>query len=378
MQRFSEVCKMNKNKRTTQVYNGPERSAKIQPVNLHRSQNETKGEPRQFRTLRLSITGHCNLSCVYCKPDKHSALAELSHNGFTPASVLLERLRPLVQDGPIRKVRLTGGEPLLYPQAELVKLIRGISGMNAGVWLTTNGILLAPRIQALADAGLRGANISLDALEPAVFRRIAKGGNPGRVVSSIDAALETGIEVKINATVMRGLNESQIIPLLEFALQRKALLRYIELMKMGPLKNMHEQYFFSREEILTMISQAGLPEALERKTGATANYWRVGLNGGASGVFGIISSHSDSFCADCDRLRMDEKGRLYGCLSSEQFVEWGTEGLAARERDLNAASSLDGSPLDMQRKTKDVLAEAMEHKSERFTESSLEMIRIGG
>ncbi len=301
---------------------------------------------RTFRTLRLSLTSSCNLACTYCvdgdyRPAKTDVL---------PATHFIQLIKEIHQISPLQTVRLTGGEPLLYkPIAELVAGLKGL-GIKR-ISLTTNGALLERNLPALTQAGLNSINISLDAVEPEVYKKISRRNNLDQVLAGIAQAARTNLEVKLNATVMAGTNENQVLPLLDYARAQGVVLRYLELMNMGYL---HGQKFdlYTQEQILEQISARGSLQRLPRKKSATANYWLT--HQGQS--FGIIANHSEPFCFDCDRLRIDSKGRIYGCLSSN-------EGLSPAEN--GSMSELLGRALGQKQTT-------------RFQGSTLSMIDIGG
>jgi cyclic pyranopterin phosphate synthase len=210
----------------------------------------------------------------------------------------------------LESVRLTGGEPTLYKELpELIYLLKeaGIPKVS----LTTNGRLLKKRYKELVNAGLDSVNVSLDSLEEDTFQKINRTSNVSFVLEGIDAILQTGIEVKINSTIMKGFNDNQILPILDWARERNVVVRYLELMKMGHLFHSHEQYFFSEENILRTIQAKYELVEIGRGKSSTCNYWKIS-NGGK---VGIISNHTKPFCSDCDRLRMDQLGNIYGCLS---------------------------------------------------------------
>jgi cyclic pyranopterin phosphate synthase len=206
-------------------------------------------------------------------------------------------------------VRVTGGEPLLYPP--LPELIAEIKGAGIGrVTVTTNGFLLKKRLPELLHAGLDAVNISLDATTRRGFEEITGGRSLSGVVEGIDAAAASGLLTRINSTIMRGMNDSEILPLLCFAKERGVTLRYIELMSMGPLRGDLSARIVTKDEIVKIIESEYPVWPIERSPGETAQYYDAG-----GYRFGIIQNASDPFCRDCDRLRLDSQGVLYGCLS---------------------------------------------------------------
>ena len=311
---------------------------------------------RTFRTLRVSLLQHCNLGCVYCvagEDDLKQANAS-PVGGSLAVDELLAIIRRLHGQLGLDHVRLTGGEPLLYHG--LAALIRGIRDAGiASVRMTTNGFLLERQAAPLKAAGLEALNVSLDAVDEEVFFRMSRRHGAMRIIRGIDAALQAGLSVKINAVVMRGINDGEILPLLDLAISRGIPIRFLEVMAMGHLHEDADRYLFPQDEILGVIGSRHRLEPLQRAESATARYWRTE----DGHVFGIIANESEPFCRDCDRLRLDSSGRIYGCLSSNQPL---------------------GLDLDEgEEEWRDKLQRALSQKQAlRFTGSDLSMLRIGG
>ena len=221
--------------------------------------------------------------------------------------------------------------------------------------LTSNGFLLERLALPLKEAGLQSVNVSLDAVEEDIFFLMSKRNDVQRILNGIDAAISAGLQVKINAVVMKGINENQIIPLLAFAFERNIRIRFLEIMAMGYLHDNADRYLFTQEEILNTIRQQFNVKKIERATASTANYWKT-----ADGkVFGIIANESEPFCHDCNRLRLDSSGNIYGCLSSNHPI--------ALSQDDNEAALISK------------LQQAMAQKQAvKFTGSELSMLHIGG
>ena len=174
---------------------------------------------------------HCNLACVYCVSGEDELLrADVAGEGRSlQADELLQMIRRLHQQLKLTNVRLTGGEPLLYPG--LASLIAGIRELGVqSVRLTTNGFLLERQAALLRKAGLEAINVSLDAVDEAVFFQMTRRHSAGRVISGIDAALEAGLDVKLNAVMMKGVNDQELLPLLDLAISRGLRIRFLELM----------------------------------------------------------------------------------------------------------------------------------------------------
>jgi cyclic pyranopterin phosphate synthase len=182
--------------------------------------------------------------------------------------------------------------------------------------MTTNGIKLEELVSPLKDAGLNSINVSLDAVDSDTYYRISRRKNLCSVLSGIKKALDGGIDVKINCTIVKGINETQIIPVLEYGAAQKIVVRFLELMKMGHLFDSHFRYYFSENEILNTIAKKYSFKRLKRIPSSTSEYWITNENQ----KFGIIANHSSPFCYDCDRIRMDSYGNIYGCLSVAQKI----------------------------------------------------------
>ena len=219
----------------------------------------------------------------------------------------------LIETAGIKKVRLTGGEPLLSNKFDLVATQINQLGLN-DVSITTNGQLLPRKIKVISESGFRRVNVSLDTLNAAYFRQIARSGDLETVLRGIQMLQEVGISVKINMVPMRGHNDDQILPMLDYCLENNIELRFIELMKMGHLQNNQEfnSQFFGLEDILTLIGTAHQFKQIESPKDSTAvRYCVENL-----GRFGIIANESAPFCEGCNRLRLSANARIYGCLSS--------------------------------------------------------------
>lgn len=270
---------------------------------------------RRFEKLRISLLNTCNFSCVYCVSDsagsayQHVVPAAKEEQLDTDAFVsLIEAVHKLTG---LKSIRLTGGEPLLYMQ--LIPLIEKIKSIGIDdIRLTTNGYYLKQCANDLKAAGIKSVNVSVDAIDLDLFRKISRHNQPQRVFEGIDAALNAGLKLKLNAVIMRGRNESQIIPLLEYASEMGVVIRYLELMKMGHLYHSQNDLFYPESEILDTIRQQYPIEKLQHTQSETAHYW----NAGGIRIFGVIANESTPFCHDCNRLRMDSNGYFYGCLSN--------------------------------------------------------------
>ncbi|MGE5314357.1 MAG: GTP 3',8-cyclase MoaA [Acidobacteriota bacterium] len=314
---------------------------------------------RSFRTLRVSLTNACNFGCVYCVNGLDQGGINRIGAASRPAlgsDELAQIVVALHRILDFKTVRLTGGEPTLYEG--LIPFIGALTSNGIRtIRMTTNGFLLRQKAKALARAGIGAINVSLDAVDPGVFAAVSRRSLLPQVLEGIDAARDAGIEVKLNAVIMRGLNEDQIIPLLEYASARAMQLRYLELMRMGHFYSDHfDRYFFPMQEILDTIRTRHTLSPLVREPSATATRWKC--DDGT--VFGIIANESEPFCSDCDRLRLDSFGTIYGCLSEEKSEYVG---------------DIAGDVPALEEK----LRQALAHKQPlKFKGSSLAMISIGG
>jgi cyclic pyranopterin phosphate synthase len=271
---------------------------------------------RSFKKLRVSLTHECNYACVYCSygyksEEKPSYLKTNQLRKVLPASELTEIIKNIHSLLQLKAVRLTGGEPLLYPRIKsIIEAIRDMGILNIG--MTTNGHLLQSKVKELHEAGLQSVNISLDALSEDRFTQMSRFPGLSRVLASIDATLDLGLNIKLNTVIVAGRNEQEILPLLDFSMRKNIVIRFLELMPMGPLHKTMNGMFFSKYHILEVIRSLYTITELPRETSSTADYW--GING--KKAFGIIANDSSPFCSDCNRLRLDNYGNLYGCLSS--------------------------------------------------------------
>lgn len=258
------------------------------------------------RKLRLSLTDRCNFRCRYCMP---SEPVWLPRKERLTNEELFRMARLFVQQG-ITQFRLTGGEPLLRPDLETI--VEQLSGLRASglerLSMTTNAALLADRAQALVNAGIDDFNISLDALDGDAFQRLT-GAELEPVLVGIEAAIATGVSVKINTVVMRGYNDHQLLPLLEWAMAKQLPLRFIEYMPLDEPGRWQRETVLDEDEVLAILRSRYRVEKLQRSSDPASPYLVDGHYD-----LGIISTVSYPFCSSCDRLRLTAKGELYTCL----------------------------------------------------------------
>lgn len=275
------------------------------------------GLGRAITYLRVSVTEQCNLACVYCKP--RTGVAERAQPPAMSRNEVVQLVKVFTSLG-IRKVRLTGGEPLL--RRDLETIIAGISPEVEGrVHLTTNGLHLARKARALRDAGLAGVNVSLDAADAASFARLTGKNRLGKVLAGLEAARSVGLKTKLNAVVLRGWNEDQILPLTRLAQAGGFQVRFIEFMPYQG-NGWGQDQFMPAAEILRTI-QEGLGSELEEEPvlGLEEGPARLFRIPGSTGKVGVISTLSADFCDRCNRVRLTSQGALKACLFGNQPVD---------------------------------------------------------
>lgn len=272
--------------------------------------------------LRVSLVDRCNLRCSYCMPAE--GLAWLPREELLMTSELVRLIRIGVERLGIRTVRLTGGEPLLRPDLEelleRLSTLRTPDGAKPGFALTTNGIGLARRASALRAAGLNRINISLDTLDAAVFKRLTRRDRHADVLAGIDAALNAGLApVKINAVLMRGVNDHEAPDLVAWAQRRGVQLRFIEQMPLDAQHSWRRDEMVTAEEIHARVAEHFLlvedPADRAARGSAPAELFRVA---GSDQRIGIIAAVTRPFCGACDRVRLTADGQLRNCLFARQ------------------------------------------------------------
>lgn len=284
------------------------------------------GMGRPLRDLRLSVIDQCNLRCTYCMPRETFGpdYPFLRANQRLSFDQMVEVASAFADLG-VGKIRLTGGEPLLRRGIEslIERLARltTLEGQPMEIALTTNGVLLADKARALRDAGLTRVTVSLDALDDAVFRRMADADVPvARVLEGIAAASAAGLApVKVNAVIERGVNEHQILPLVRYFKGTGVTLRFIEFMDVGGASSWSSGKVVTAQEVRALVASAYplQPLAGGRDGGTSVDFAHA--DGG--GRLGFIASVSQPFCGDCSRARVSSDGRLYTCLFATQGLD---------------------------------------------------------
>ncbi len=326
---------------------------------------------RPLRDLRVSVTDRCNFRCGYCMP------REVFGEGyeFLPRRAILRfeeihRVVRIFAELGVKKVRLTGGEPLLrHDLPQLVSMLAGVEGIELA--LTTNGALLPKYAGALADAGLRRVTVSLDSLDEETFQAINDAEFPvAQVLEGIEAAERAGLDpIKINAMVRRGVNEDAIVDLARHFRGTGHVMRFIEFMDVGSSNKWRPEDVFSGADIVQRITDEFPAEPIEPAyRGEVARRWRYA---DGEGEFGVITSVTQPFCGDCTRARLSAEGILYTCL----FASEGTD-----LRDTLRSGSSD-------EKLRGLLADTWRRREDRYSElrfvegkpvSRIEMSYIGG
>ncbi|HEY5770254.1 MAG TPA: GTP 3',8-cyclase MoaA [Terrimicrobium sp.] len=261
--------------------------------------------------LRISVTDRCNERCLYCMPEGYKGWAQKADH-LTADEII--RVAGAACGLGFKKFRLTGGEPCI--RKDLVSIAAGIS-RYAGVQslgVSTNGTRLASLAAPLREAGVDSVNISLDALDPALYREIT-GGEVSAVHSGIEAALAAGIpRIKLNCVLMRRINEREIWPLIHFAAERELPIRFIELMPVSRTEVLTEENFLSVQEVMSRLEERDELSALEspRLGHGPARYYRLAKAGVTVGFIGAMTT--SDFCAGCNKIRLTADGRIRPCL----------------------------------------------------------------
>jgi len=275
------------------------------------------GFGRRINYLRISLTDRCNFRCVYCMPAVGMQ--------FTPRPELLtsDELMLVVRAAAaagFQKLRLTGGEPTLRPDlVELVAAMKAVPGIEH-IAMTTNALRLGKLAGPLKDAGLDRVNISIDTLDPQKFRQMTRGGKLELIWDGIEAADRVGLHpIKLNAVVVRGLNETEVPQLAALTLQYPWEMRFIEVMPLTGVADVAQDGVVKSEELIAQLEAIHGPlEDLGLAPSDSARRYRIP---GAKGKLGFISSVSDPFCATCNRMRLTADGRLHLCLLRDDEVD---------------------------------------------------------
>ncbi|SNU01665.1 cyclic pyranopterin monophosphate synthase subunit MoaA [Ruaniaceae bacterium KH17] len=281
---------------------------------------------RVARDLRVSLTDRCNLRCTYCMPAE--GLPWLPTEETLTDAEVVRLLRIAVEHLGVHTLRFTGGEPLLRKGLEGIiaaaSRLRTADGAAPDLALTTNGLGLDKRLPGLIEAGLKRVNVSVDSLDPTTYARIARRDRLPEVLRSIQAVDDAGLRpLKINAVVMRGENEDDVLGLAGYALEHGYQLRFIEQMPLGPRHTWDRSRMVSAHEILDRLgARYTLTPAVQPRGAAPAALWNVAPDATQpGGAIGIIASVTAPFCADCDRTRITSDGQVRSCLFSQRETD---------------------------------------------------------
>ena len=269
---------------------------------------------RNIEYLRISVTDKCNLRCLYCMPDE--GIKSLKHSEILNFDEIIKILRCMTVLG-VHSVRLTGGEPLVRRDCiRLISMIKDVDGIDR-VAMTTNGILLGDRVREVVQAGLDDVNISIDSLNPDVYRRMSRGGDVRKVLSCINNAVDAGLGVKLNSVPVMGLNDTGLCELAGLARELPVAVRFIELMPLGcgmelmpvPIDKVRSDV----EEEYGPLSRDETPHGM-----GPAVYYKPQ---GFKGSIGFIGAVSHEFCDRCNRVRLTSDGRLKLCLNHSSGLD---------------------------------------------------------
>jgi len=287
------------------------------------------GHGRTVNYLRVSVTERCNFRCQYCMPEK--PFSWVPRENLLSFEELFLFMKVAMDEG-VGKIRITGGEPLL--REDLDSFIRMIHDYKPEIdlALTTNAYLLAQTAQRLKDAGLKRLNISLDSLKPEIAQKIAQKDVLGPVLKGIDKALEVGLGVKINMVPLKGINDNEILDIMEYCHARSIKVRFIEYMENRhaniELRGMHGK------EILAKVKEKYTIHALGREGASPSFNYKIEENGYE---FGLIDPHKHDFCENCNRIRLTAEGNLIPCLYFDEAMSIAD---AVKRGDIEAAANV--------------------------------------
>ena len=270
---------------------------------------------RKINYLRLSITDRCDFRCVYCMSDDMQ---------FLPRDEVLSleeslRLVKIFTSLGVTKLRVTGGEPLV--RKNITWLFEGLSQIEdlKEIVLTTNGSQLAHHAHMLKTSRVKRINISLDSLDPILFKKITRTGDLDKVILGIDEAIKEGFaNLKLNTVLMKDVNDHEAIDLVNFAINKKMDISFIEEMPLGDIGHKRKDTFISNDEVLKKLQTHFNLIPTTFTSGGPARYWQIANQ---STKIGFISPHSHNFCDTCNRVRVSSKGELFLCLGQEEKIE---------------------------------------------------------
>jgi len=275
------------------------------------------GFGRNIDYLRISVTDRCNFRCTYCMPEQQTFLP---HRDLLTYDEIMTLVEQFIAHG-IRKIRLTGGEPLVRRDIHVLieALGRHVQAGNLDeLTMTTNGSRLQQFAPLLASAGMKRINISLDTLDPEAFRQISRGGDLDHVMSGIHAAQAHGLAVKINMVALKNENEDALLPMADFCAEHGLDLTLIETMPLGAGVSERAERYIALDDFTAPLRERYSFHSLAHKSAGPARYWHIeplGLR------LGLITPMSHNFCDHCNRIRLTTDGKIYMCLGSELHVD---------------------------------------------------------
>lgn len=282
---------------------------------------------RIVKKIRISVTDKCNFRCVFCMPNNPEWLP---NDDILSFDEICRVVSVMVKLG-VEKVRITGGEPLIRPKIEdLIRKLSGLKGIK-DISMTTNAFFLAEKAKLLKEAGLKGITVSLHSIKPSKFFNITQKDALKHVLEGISAALNAGIKtIKVNAVIIRGYNDDEIEDLAKFAYETGITVRFIEFMPFDGKRFWNFNKVVTGKEIVRRIGKVYDLIEIPREPGSTARLYRFANNGG---TVGIITSISEPFCQDCDRVRLTADGKIVPCMfdSSEYDLKPLLRGIASDE-----------------------------------------------
>ncbi len=270
---------------------------------------------REFHYLRLSITDVCNFRCTYCLPNGYEGKPEQTFLSLDE----IRRVCAAFGAAGTRKIRITGGEPSVRKDlADIIPMVKATPGIEK-VAITTNGYRLPELVDQWADAGLDALNLSIDSLDPGVFQSITGHSRLHELLNGLDRAIELGIpSIKVNAVMLRGLNDKQFEPFLNWLKTKPITLRFIELMQTGDNSEFFARHHVAGEQLRLWLLDNGWNQALRAVDAGPAQEF---YHPDYQGRVGLIMPYSKDFCSTCNRLRMDSTGKLHLCLFSDTGID---------------------------------------------------------
>ena len=324
---------------------------------------------RKHDYLRISVTDRCNLRCVYCMPEEGVEFAESS------SLLSFDEIERIVKVGAslgIKKLRITGGEPLIRPNLhQLINKLSRIDGIE-DIALTTNGVFLEQQAKQLKEAGVTRVNISLDTLDPVRFKFIARNGDLNRVLNGIKAAAEVGFTpIKLNTVLLKNVNEDEIKDFLKLAYDYPIHVRFIEYMPIGHADENWKKHYLPLTRVLEIADEIGYAYTHKYEIKGNGPSEDFHIEGGV-GTFGLIHPISNHFCKSCNRLRLTADGNLKPCLY--WIDELNVKSVVENEDDIKALyfKAMNIKPENHQ------MAEILKNEQQSHTPTERRMSQIGG